>query len=104
MGARSKYDMAPCIRHNTLKALKLISRKKGLTLSEVIAEEIEDIGLAEWLKVASKFNAREARLEGVVNHQHDHRHTAEPVSETTEWVVGMLGGDPASETEKPSTH
>lgn len=96
--------MAPCIRHNTLKALRHLVKKKGTSLSEVIADEIEENGLGAWLTVASKFTVRESKVSGIVDHEHNHRHSHESVSETSQWIEEVLRADEESPAKEPRTH
>ena len=84
--------MGPLIRHNTLKALQELCRRKDKPLYMVIADIMEEHGLIEWLKVAAKFNVKETRVEGAVSHRHDHV-VSQPVSETDKFVSELLSTD-----------
>ena len=69
---KGKYDLSPFVRHNTLKAIREVMHREDKRAHEVIADVIQANGLHEWLKVASKFNVKESRVEGTVSHKHEH--------------------------------
>lgn len=85
---KGKHDISPWVRYNTLKAIRHVMHDKGMTASEVIAEEIKEHGLIEWLKVAAKFNVQEKRVEGTVSHEHQHT-ISKPVS-ATDALIGEI--------------
>ena len=41
---------------------------------------------------------------GNVKHDHEHKHTHESISDTHEWINGIIGGIKEGEVKKPSTH
>ena len=79
---------------NTFKAVE----KRGKLISEILADEFEENPI-KFMELASKLIPRE--LNGNVNHDHNHKHTHESVSDTNEWIEGMLKGSTNSENKKP---
>lgn len=73
--------------------------KRGKVISEILADEFEKNPI-KFMELASKLMPRE--IQGKM--EHEHKHTHESISATSEWITDMLGADQESETKKPSTH
>lgn len=96
---KGKHDIAPAMRASFLSALQIYRKRHGKTLPEALADWMEEKPI-EVINAMAKFTVRETKVEGSVEHKHQHTH--ESVSETTEWIEGMLRTSEKGEAQEPS--
>lgn len=94
-----KNDIAPTIRGAFLTAIGNIEKDTGKTFSKLMQECIEENGLLAVLDRVSKFTVREKKIEGKVNHEH--QHTIKPVSESLEWLEAVIDSGQDSSPKEP---
>ncbi len=84
---KGKYDVAPIVRHAFLNAMKEVSRRKGKNFSAVMADWLEENPI-QTLNAVSKFLVREKKVEGHVEHNHQHN----GLSGEAERLIAELAG------------
>ena len=100
MGKKASHDIAPTIRGAFIRAAKRLEND-GKPLSDILYDSLKEKPL-ETLNAISRFIIRESTVTG--NVKHDHKHTHEPISESSEWIAGLLGTTKSSAIKKPGTH
>lgn len=55
-----------------------------------------------FLKVVAALVPKDVNVKGEHNHKHDHQHRA--VSDTADWVAGLLGAGPGRSPKEPVSH
>lgn len=91
-GARGK------LQEDFIKALQQDFSKHGL---EAVVE-VREKDPAAYLRAISSILPKQ--IDGTFKHDHEHKHTHESVSDTVEWIDGMLGRTTDSADKKPSSH
>ena len=98
--AKHGEELVQRTRKAVLNAFEALDQR-GRKISEILADEAEKNPI-KFMELASKLIPKE--FTGNVKHDHQHKHTHESVSDTVEWVTGMLGRTENSESKKPSSH
>lgn len=102
--AKGQHDIAPIIRRAFIGAVTRIGNGDSESgLRDIIEEELKNNPIAT-LNVLSRFMPREHNVQGSVEHEHSHSHTHESVSETSEWIAGLIGDTKKKPSKKSVSH
>jgi hypothetical protein len=82
---KGKYDIAPVMRAAFLAAIKLVERREGKTLAELMADWLEKDPIA-MLNAMSKFAVRETCVQAA----HDHTLTPASCRATREFLGSVV--------------
>lgn len=102
MGRKAKHDIAPVVRSAFLRGFEKYCEEKGITRSDAMMQLIKDEGLLPVLNAVSKYAVRESEVRGSVDH--NHRHSVESVSDTNQWISGLLESGTVGQNTKPRTN
>jgi len=91
---KSKHDVAPWVRHNFLKAIRELVRRKGVSAHHIMADWLEEDPLGTLRAVALFQERQRVDVTGSVSHKHDHDHRAVAESDATssELVAALVDG------------
>lgn len=99
---QGQHDIAPVIRRAFIAAATRLGKGDSEAgLRDLLEKELEANPIPT-LNAMAKFMPREHNITGTLEHEHTHTH--ESVSESVEWITGMLGDGQKKPTEKPDTH
>lgn len=97
---QAKHHIAPQIRMWSAAGLRKLAQRQKITVPELFANWFE-ADPAGMLRAVSRFSVRESEVTGTMQHEHSHRHTHEPISETVGWIEGVLGDAEEGEITEP---
>ena len=62
-------------------------------------QQVAQADPVNFVKVVAGLIPKEVKVDGDVNHKHDHQHRA--ISETADWIAGVLASGPGRAPQKP---
>lgn len=98
--AKHGIELAQRSRAAVLNALGVVE-KRGTLISELLANEFEANPI-RFMELAAKLMPKDHT--GEIDHNHDHRHSNEPISESSEWLAETIGESEDSSTAESRTH